>query len=80
MASIRFSGFDADKLFRHIQKGLEQDLKNHPEVVLDSRVGDSIKGKCSTCGETFIEILTHGKARCTGCGQITKVDLDIEYT
>ena len=80
LASMRFKGFDTEKLLRNIQESLEQDLKKHPDVVLDSHKGELIKGNCSTCGETVIEILARGKARCKGCGQITKVVFDIEYT
>jgi protein-arginine kinase activator protein McsA len=79
MASVQFKGFDMDKLLRKIQKDVKQDLQEHPEIVLDSHVGQMIEGNCPNCGRTTIEILTKGKARCTECGHITEVDLQINY-
>ena len=80
MASIKFKGFDADELLREIKKSVEKDLKKNPEKVLDSHIGDVIDATCKKCGKTTIEILAGGKAQCTKCGLITKVDLNIEYT
>ena len=79
MASVKIKGFDMDKLLREIKKDIEKDLKKNPEKVLDSHVGDLIEGDCSKCGKTTIEILTQGRARCTKCGRVTKVDLKINY-
>ena len=79
MASVKFKGFDPDKILRAIKKDVEEDLKKHPEKVLDSHVGDVIEGDCSKCGKTTIEILTKGQAKCTKCGRVTKVNLQINY-
>ena len=79
MVKVRFKGFDTDKLLREIQKDVKQDLQEHPEMVLDSDVGQMIEGNCSNCRKTTIEILAKGKARCTKRGRITKVDLRINY-
>lgn len=80
MVSIKFKGFDADELLNDIKKSVEKDLKKNPEKVLDSHTGDIIEATCKKCGKTTIKILTGGKAQCTKCGLITKVDLNIEYT
>ena len=79
MPVVRIKDFNTDKLLREIKKDIEKDLKKHPEKVLDSHVGDVIVGDCSECGNTTIEILTNGKAKCTKCGRITKVNLKINY-
>ena len=71
MVKVRFKGFDTDKLLREIQKDVKQDLQDH--------VVQMIEGNCSNCRKTTIEILAKGKARCTKCGRITKVDLRINY-
>lgn len=80
MVNVHFKGFDTEKLLREIKKDVEKDLKKNPEKVLDSHVGNVIEGKCSKCGDTTIEILTKGKAKCTQCGLVTKVNLKIDYT
>lgn len=80
MASIKFKGFDADELLREIKKSVEKDLKKNPQKVLDSHKGDVIEATCKKCSNTTIKILSGGKAQCTKCGLISKVDLDIEYT
>ena len=79
MASVKFKGFDTDKLLREIKKDIRKDLEKHPEKVLDSHVGDVVEGECSSCGKTTIEILSKGKAKCTKCGRVAKVDLTINY-
>ena len=79
MASVRIKGFDTDKLLCEIKKDIEKDLKKNSEKVLDSRVGDVIEGDCSKCGKTTVEILTKGQAKCTKCGRVTKVNLQINY-
>lgn len=80
MAKVKFKGFDADDLIKEIKKDIEKDLKKNPDKVLDSHIGDRVEANCSKCGKTTIEILRNGKAKCTKCGMITKVDLDITYT
>lgn len=79
MASAKLKGFDPDKMFRQITKDIEKDLKKHPKMVLDSHIGDIVEADCSKCGNTTIEILTKGKAKCTKCGLITKVNIQINY-
>lgn len=79
MVRVKFKGFDTDKLLQNITQNVEKDLKKNPEKVLNSHIGDVIEGKCTKCGETTIEILSSGKARCTKCGLISKVELDIRY-
>lgn len=79
MVNVHFKGFDTEKLLREIEKDVEKNLQKNPEKVLDSHVGNVIGGKCSNCGETTIEILTQGKAKCTQCGLITKVNIKINY-
>lgn len=79
MVGMKFKGGDSDTLLREIEKSIERDLKKNPEKVLDSYVGEVIKGNCSKCGETTMEILTKGQAKCTKCGCATKVDLEIGY-
>jgi len=80
MASVKFKGFDTNKLLREIKKDVERDLKKNTAMVLDSHIGDVIEANCTKCGKTTIEILAKGRARCTKCGLVTKVDLDIKYT
>ena len=74
---VKFKGFDTDKLIKDITRDLEKDLKKHPEKLLDGHKGETVCGKCSICGNTEIEILPHGKARCKKCGLITKVNLNM---
>lgn len=80
VASVKIKGFNPDKLMREIKKDVERDLRKSPEKVLDSHVGETVESNCSKCGKTFIEILSHGKARCTKCGTITKVNLNVKFT
>ena len=35
MATVKFKGFDPDKLLQEIKKDLEQDLKRNPQKVLN---------------------------------------------
>lgn len=77
MVKVKFKGFNTDKLLRDIQADIERDLKKKPEKVLDSHIGDMVEGHCTKCGNTTIEILANGKARCTKCGLVTKVDLKL---
>lgn len=79
MATVKFKGFDPDKLLQAIKKDIEQDLKKNPQKVLNSHIGDVIDATCTQCGETTIKILPNGKAQCTKCGLVTKVDLNINY-
>ena len=76
---MKFKGFDANKIIREIKKDVEKDLKKNPEKVLDSHIGDVVEGNCSKCGKTTIEILKNGTAKCTRCGLLSKVDLNIKY-
>lgn len=80
MAGVKFKGLDTDKLLREIKNDVEKDLKRNPEKVLNSHIGDVIEANCKKCGKTSIEILSRGRAKCTRCGLITKVDLNIEFT
>lgn len=80
MGGINFKGFDVDALLGEIEKDVEKDLKKNPEKVLDFHIGEVVNGKCKKCGKTTIEILSKGKAKCTKCGTISKVDLDIKLT
>lgn len=80
MGKVNFKGFDANDLIKGIKKDIEKDLKKNPGKVLNSHIGDRIEADCSKCGKTTIEILRNGKAKCTKCGMITKVDLIINYT
>ena len=79
MAKLKVKGFDTKHLMREIEETIENDLKKHPEKFLDSHVGDKVKSTCSACGETTVEILKNGKAKCTQCGLITKVDLTVTF-
>ena len=79
MLKVKFKGFDTSKLLKEIKKDIEKDLKKNPETVLGSHVGDTMYGNCSRCGDTTLEILIDGKAKCTKCGLVSKVDLKINY-
>ena len=79
MASVKIKSFDMDKLLREIEKDIKKDLKKNPEKVLDAHVGDMIEGDCPHCGKTTIEILTKGQAKCTKCGSVSKVNLEVNY-
>lgn len=79
MSNVKIKGFDSNKMLRQITKNFEKDLKKHPEMLLDSHIGDIVEGNCSKCGNTTIEILTKGKAKCTKCGLITKVNVEINH-
>ena len=79
MARVKIKGVDTGKLLREIKKDVEKDLKKNPEKVLDSHVGDVVDAVCSKCGKTTIEVLTRGRAKCTKCGLVTKVDLKIDH-
>ena len=79
MAGVKFKGFDADKIIREIKKDVEKDLKKNPGKILNSHIGEVIDGNCSKCGKTTIEILADGNAKCTKCGLISEVDLNIKY-
>ena len=79
MLRVQFEGFDVEKTMQKIQKNIEEDLRDNPEKILDSYVGDIIEGNCSKCGKTNLEILTKGQAKCVRCGCVTKLDLSIDY-
>ena len=79
MASAKIKGFDADNLLREIKKDIEKDLKKYPEKVLGAHVGDVIDGNCPRCGKTTIEILAKGQAKCTKCGHMSRVNLEVNY-
>lgn len=79
MASIKTKALSADALINEIKTSVEKDLKKNPGKVLDSHVGDVIESNCSKCGKTTVEILTNGKAKCTKCGRISKVNLEISF-
>ena len=79
MSNVKIKGFDSNKMLRQITKDFEKDLKKPPEMLLDFHIGDIVEGNCSKCGNTTIEILTKGKAKCTKCGLITKVNVEINY-
>ena len=56
MSNVKIKGFDSNKMLRQITKNFEKDLKKHPEMLLDSHIGDIVEGNCSKCGNTTIEI------------------------
>lgn len=79
MARIDIKGFNSDRLLREIEKSVKDDFQKHPEKVLNSHVGRKIKSTCSKCGDSIIEILKNGKARCTQCGLLADVNLTITF-
>lgn len=79
MVSVKFKGLNTDKLLREIKRDIEKDLKRNPKKALGSHIGNAIEGTCAKCGKTTIKILPQGMAKCTRCGSISKVALDITY-
>ena len=79
MASVKIKGFDPDDLIRQIKKETTKELNKKTAKVLDYHIGEVIEGNCTQCGNTTIEILSNGKGKCTKCGLIAQVKLNVEY-
>ena len=71
--------FDSKSFERDLKKAITNDLRKHPEQVLKNHIGENIEATCSECGDTDIEIISGGKAKCNSCGSVKKVDLDIHW-